>query len=77
MSKVTQVTAQIEFARLKGAAAWSPLAIIKAKMANQHGARYTFEDDSRLNIYFNGSASCERHASDVISFEKQWHSCTR
>ncbi len=76
LQKALQVVAEVEFARLKNAAAWSPLATVRTKNKNKFGARYIFEDDSRLNIYFDGSASCERHASDVISFERQWHSCT-
>ena len=75
--KTTPLIAVAEFNRLKGAAAWSPMAKPIGIMRNQHGARYTFEDGSRLYLYFNGSASCERVTADVLAFNKDWHRCTK
>lgn len=68
------VMAEAEFERLKDTSGWAPQAPIRGKLPYHGGVRYTFEDDSRLYINFDGSASCEAHASYVLRREALWHS---
>lgn len=73
MAKLSTI-AEVEFERLKGAAEWCPLTTPVQEMNSARSTRYTFQDGSRLYVYANGAATCERHAADVIAYREQWHS---
>lgn len=70
------LAAQDEMNRLRGARAWSPLARVKAKTRNQHVCRYTFDDGSKLSIYFNGDASWHSESYGEQRW-RSWHFCNR
>jgi hypothetical protein len=72
-------TAIKEMERLRHASAWSPLSKYVAKQRNQWACFYTFEDGSRLGVYFNGDASWfHRNERGETMGEQRWpnwHHC--
>lgn len=77
----TECTAVIEMNRLRGASAWSPIALVISRKRNQYSNRLTFQDGSQLAIYFNGDAAWFHRADngDTDGWQRwrSWHHCNR
>jgi hypothetical protein len=73
---MTDSIAVTEMNRLKGARAWSPIATPVSKLTNQHVARYTFSDGSKLSVYLNGDAAWHSREYGEQRW-RSWHYCNK